>query len=420
MKKIYYFIFLLLITLVVILLYSDEPFHTLSDSNVELKHTNSESINTFEKVSNWQKSWTIQSKEGTSMKLNSDDSRSKMTLSTDGTKPVFIRNSNLQLDLSEFTGISLSVNIPKPKDVSKITIYLANDTKMVNYAASSFGMNSSLEGENVFRAGKSNFSTFNNFDWNSLISAIQIRFETLNKKPSTITLNQVDGINFNNGTLVFTMDDAWKSQYDVAYQMMKKYSFPGTIAVITNALGGTKMTVDELREVQDNGWAVINHTHTHKKLSEITLEEQISEIETARKWLDYNGFSEGSRFLVYPYGSYTQETIDFLQKNKYYAARTVVDEVEGRYLPRPYELKTINLTYNRDISQIKRAVDTAIETGGTVFLLNHKFDDDMTSMSFSPSKFEDVLEYIYEKQRKQEIDVMNIITWYETYISPIN
>ncbi|MFF2875921.1 hypothetical protein ACFVR2_06315 [Gottfriedia sp. NPDC057991] len=211
--------------------------------------------NAFESLSKWENGWKLYSGQNTSM--NIDASTNSVELSTDGTSPAFIRNNNLNEDFSQYTGIKLSLNVLKPKDIAKISIYVSNDTKFTNYAVAGINQNSMLVGENFLSVGKSGFTKYNNFNWNEPIKAVQIRFETVNNTPAKITINKLYSLTHNKGKIVFTMDDAWDSQYTVAYQLMKKYSFPGTIGVITSATGGTKLNIAQLEELQNNGFKIM-------------------------------------------------------------------------------------------------------------------------------------------------------------------
>ncbi|XRG81207.1 polysaccharide deacetylase family protein [Rossellomorea sp. GAMAL-10_SWC] len=85
--------------------------------------------------------------------------------------------------------------------------------------------------------------------------------------------------------------------------------------------------IEQLKELQNNGLAIINQTNTHKRLDTLPIEQQIEEIETAKTWLLDNGFDSGSKLIVYPYGAYTTEIINYLEKNHYYATRTLVNEI---------------------------------------------------------------------------------------------
>src|SRR5437762_8289797 len=73
---------------------------------------------------------------------------------------------------------------------------------------------------------------------------------------------------------VITFDDGWKSQYEVAWPMMKKFGYPFTLFIYTEGVrggalgGGEAITWDQLADLRDNGVDIQAHTATHQDLRE--------------------------------------------------------------------------------------------------------------------------------------------------------
>jgi peptidoglycan/xylan/chitin deacetylase (PgdA/CDA1 family) len=73
---------------------------------------------------------------------------------------------------------------------------------------------------------------------------------------------------------VITFDDGWKSQYEVAWPMMKKYGYPLTLFIYTEGVrggtlgGGEAITWEQLADMRDNGVDIQAHTATHQDLRE--------------------------------------------------------------------------------------------------------------------------------------------------------
>src|SRR6478672_6902139 len=73
---------------------------------------------------------------------------------------------------------------------------------------------------------------------------------------------------------VVTFDDGWKSQYEVAWPIMKKYGYPFTLFIYTEGVrggslgGGEAITWEQLAELRDNGVDIQAHTATHQDLRE--------------------------------------------------------------------------------------------------------------------------------------------------------
>jgi peptidoglycan/xylan/chitin deacetylase (PgdA/CDA1 family) len=73
---------------------------------------------------------------------------------------------------------------------------------------------------------------------------------------------------------VITFDDGWKSQYEVAWPIMKKYGYTFTMFIYTEGVrggalgGGEAITWEQLADMRDNGVDIEAHTATHQDLRE--------------------------------------------------------------------------------------------------------------------------------------------------------
>ena len=73
---------------------------------------------------------------------------------------------------------------------------------------------------------------------------------------------------------VVTFDDGWKSQYEVAWPIMKKYGYPFTMFIYTEGVrggslgGGEAITWEQLADMRDNGVDIQAHSATHQDLRE--------------------------------------------------------------------------------------------------------------------------------------------------------
>src|SRR6266446_3704685 len=73
---------------------------------------------------------------------------------------------------------------------------------------------------------------------------------------------------------VITFDDGWKSQYAVAWPILKKFGYPVTMFIYTEGVrggslgGGEAITWEQLADMRDNGVDIQAHTATHQDLRE--------------------------------------------------------------------------------------------------------------------------------------------------------
>ncbi|HEY4273088.1 MAG TPA: polysaccharide deacetylase family protein [Candidatus Udaeobacter sp.] len=73
---------------------------------------------------------------------------------------------------------------------------------------------------------------------------------------------------------VITFDDGWKTQYEVAWPIMKKFGYPFTLFIYTEGVrggalgGGEAITWEQLADMRDNGVDIEAHSATHQDLRE--------------------------------------------------------------------------------------------------------------------------------------------------------
>jgi peptidoglycan/xylan/chitin deacetylase (PgdA/CDA1 family) len=133
-------------------------------------------------------------------------------------------------------------------------------------------------------------------------------------------------------SVVITIDDGWRSAYDIAFPILKKYGFPATFFVYTDLIVGSKKTLswNLLREMTRNGIDIQCHTKTHRNLTVIDEKESFREyfeaIErdlTAANNLISKKLDRTCTYLAYPYSDTNSLIIALLKKQGYRGAFTV-------------------------------------------------------------------------------------------------
>ena len=151
-----------------------------------------------------------------------------------------------------------------------------------------------------------------------------------------ITLNQfLDFLNFKGQipkkSVVITIDDGWRSAYDIALPILKKYGYPATLFVYTDLiLGGQKTLSWELvQKMARSGLDMQGHSKTHRDLTLMNQKESFKEyFEAIEGELSKSAGTikakagKDIKYLAYPNGETNHLVIELVQKEGYLGAFT--------------------------------------------------------------------------------------------------
>ncbi len=135
-------------------------------------------------------------------------------------------------------------------------------------------------------------------------------------------------------SVVITIDDGWRSFYDIAFPILKKYDFPATLFIYTDFIGGGKaLSWEQVKELSDKGLDIQCQTRTHRNLTALKGKESFKkyfkslEMEiTYSKTVIRQKLNKACNCLAYPYGQTNDLIIAMLKKHGYRAAFTVERE----------------------------------------------------------------------------------------------
>lgn len=122
--------------------------------------------------------------------------------------------------------------------------------------------------------------------------------------------------------VVFTIDDGYRSVYDSAYEIFKKYNVPFCVFLQIGAVGYPDyLTWEMVNEMIRNGVEFANHSFSHSDfpslLSKMNKEQMLeyfrSDLQKAQQvFKEKTGKTMG--YYAYPYGHYIPEMIDVLKQ----------------------------------------------------------------------------------------------------------
>jgi peptidoglycan/xylan/chitin deacetylase (PgdA/CDA1 family) len=133
-------------------------------------------------------------------------------------------------------------------------------------------------------------------------------------------------------SVLITMDDGYRSVYDIAYPILQKYEYKATLFVYTSFIGVSKLAItwNQLKEMKASGFTIGSHTIYHSDLTQpkegesepAHLARVQEELYGSKKIIDRK-LGQDTKFLAYPFGFYDQRSIQIARQAGYKYAMSV-------------------------------------------------------------------------------------------------
>ena len=133
-------------------------------------------------------------------------------------------------------------------------------------------------------------------------------------------------------SVVITIDDGYRSAYDIAYPILNEFGFKAALFIYTNYVGISEgaITWDQLREIKARGFEVGAHTVTHCDLTKAEEgEDDQAYLERIRRELMVSKqiineeLKQDTVYLAYPYSNYNQRVLHIAEEAGYKLGLTV-------------------------------------------------------------------------------------------------
>lgn len=144
-------------------------------------------------------------------------------------------------------------------------------------------------------------------------------------------------------SVVITIDDGWRSAYEIAYPILKRYGYPATLFVYTDFIGQGRnsLTWAMIAEMEAGGIDIQCHTKSHRNLARREGKESYAEYFKAvrRELLESaqllaNRLRKEIRYLAYPFGDTNGLVVAVARKAGYRGALTVERAATPSFAPR--------------------------------------------------------------------------------------
>jgi len=133
-------------------------------------------------------------------------------------------------------------------------------------------------------------------------------------------------------SVVISIDDGYRSVYNVCYPILKKYGFHATLFIYTEFINACKnaLTWKQLAIMKADGFEIGAHTVSHSDLSRQKEGEDTSafmnriekELRVSKQIIDKK-LEQNTIFLAFPYGRYNQNVLEISRRLGYQVAVTV-------------------------------------------------------------------------------------------------
>ncbi|MBI5580493.1 MAG: polysaccharide deacetylase family protein [Deltaproteobacteria bacterium] len=133
-------------------------------------------------------------------------------------------------------------------------------------------------------------------------------------------------------SVLITIDDGYRSVYDIAYPILRENGFTATLFIYTELIdvAPIALTWNQLMEMKQGGFAIGSHTITHSDLtlpregeSKADYAARVEKELTGSKQIIDRRLGQDTWMLAYPYGNYDQKIVAASKQTGYKLAMSV-------------------------------------------------------------------------------------------------
>ena len=162
-------------------------------------------------------------------------------------------------------------------------------------------------------------------------------------------------------SVVISIDDGWKSFFEVAYPVLKKYGYPATLFVQPDLIGNKDaLSWQQLSYMAGDGLDVQCRVRTHRSLKKLQIKNELNRYltELDRELLQSKAAIESKlgktcRYLAYPDGPTNSLLIAFAKKHGFRAGFKSRGNSNPFFVGQ-YQIQRATVTGNEDLAAYRR------------------------------------------------------------------
>lgn len=171
-------------------------------------------------------------------------------------------------------------------------------------------------------------------------------------------------------SVVITIDDGFRSSFDIAYPILKKFGYPATFFLYTGIVGSSDaMNWKQIQELKQNGFDIQSQTRTHRDMSKLLKGENFKayvsrlekEITIAQKNIR-DKTTVTPMFMAYPYGKWNHLVIALLKKHGFRGGLTV-RRGGNPFFTDNFKVKRAMIYGTYDLNTFKKNLNTFVKEG---------------------------------------------------------
>jgi len=215
---------------------------------------------------------------------------------------------------------------------------------------------------------------------------------SISETPTTIN-NQEKFFWKKEGLVTLWFDDAWESQYSLAYPSLEQRGFKAALAVPTNLVGyEAYMDWHEIQRLQYKGWEITSHTRSHAcELDKDNPNSLDYEIAGGKQDLLSKGLR--AEIFVSPCGV-KSALMDEVVKKSHLAERTSEQGFNPLPIADPYYLKVQTIRVSTNSHEVITWLNEASKNKSWLILAFHQIGSGGEEYSTTPETLRAILDLI--------------------------